>query len=291
MSKSIRGHAAALCAVCIWALSSGGYSYLRAYFTPIEIILAGILISCIVLNLVYLPRLATRSLAGELWYVLAGALGVAGFFYLEYSSLSRTSSESFSVILTLTPIACSIASNLLLKSGKSTRSFFGGFAFAALGIFLINYYKHSDLAFTLSGVIYALLAAACLGSFYAVLKRLTNMGGSAIQVIRRVFFWGVIFLLPLCFIMDFDLSEYAHLTDISVLWRFVLIGVAVPCICYVGTAYAVRNIGTGTASTYIYAAPVASIIIYSYVDHVGVGAPVLLGTVLAVIGLTLSVRK
>ncbi len=291
MSKNLKGNAAALTAVFMCGISGLGYSKLRAQLSPLEIIFAGIILSCVVLNIVYLPRQKQQKLSGELWYMIAGALGVAGYFYLEYTARTKASDESFSLILTLVPIACALASKLILKSGKSTASFFGGFAFAAVGVFLINYFKHGGCSFTVSGVIWSLLAAVCLGCFLAVLKRLTNMGGTALQVVRHVFFWGAIFMIPLCFFMDFDISSYKSLVDIKLLFNMLFVGVLTPSICYAGMAYAARNIGVAKASVYIYLAAVVSILVYAFSNNVGVSAEVLLGAVLTVVGFALSLGR
>ncbi len=291
MSKNFKGNAIALAAMCMWGLSGQSYAALRTYLSPIEIIVVGMLLSFAVLNVVCLPRLKLKKKTNELWFILAGALGVAGYFYFNYATLANTSAESYSVILAFVPITCSIASNILLKNEKSTAAFFSGFGFAALGIFLINFFKLGTFYVSLSGVLYGLVAAVCLGSFYAVLKRLTNIGGSAVQITRRVFFWGILMLIPLCFFMDFEIASYAYLLDIRLILHTLFVCIAVPSVCYVGTTYAVRQLGTSRTSVYLYAAPVVSILMYTFINGTAVTAHVLLGVVLTMVGLTISVNR
>lgn len=291
MSKNTLGHAAALFAVFMWGMSGEAYSSLRAYLSPLEIILAGSILCFVVLNVVHLPRMKLKKATHELWFALAGFLGIALYFYLDCLSLSHSSKEAVSVIMTLVPLLCSILSGLILKTGKSGSDFFCGFGFAAAGIFLINYFKYGSFGFNLKGVTYSLCAALCIAAFFVVVKRIANMGYTTVVLVRRVFFWGIVFLIPLCFMMDFEASEYLHLTDLGVLIKLLFVGVAVSGSCYLSFAYSMRQLGAVKASVYTYAAPVVSIVAWAFITHSYVSAEVLLGVILTIIGLTAALKR
>lgn len=291
MSKNTLGHIAALFAVCVWGLSGEAYSSLRAYLSPLEIILAGIILCFAVLNIVHLPRMKLKKATHELWFVLAGFLGIALYFYLDCMSLSYSSKESVSVLMAFVPLLCSLISGLVLKTGKSGRSFYSGFGISVAGIFLINYFKYGSFVFNLKGVIYSFCAALCIATYFVVIKRIENMGYGTLVLVRRVFFWGIVFLIPLCFMMDFDVSEYMHLTELEVLIKLLFVGVAVTGSCYLSFAYSMRHIGAVKASVYMYASPVISIVAWAFITHSYVSAEVLLGVILTVVGLTVALKR
>jgi len=291
MNKNTLGHIAALFAVCMWGLSGEAYSSLRAYLSPLEIILAGIILCFAVLNVVHLPRMKLKKATHELWFALAGALGVALYFYLDCASRSHASKEAVSVVMTLVPILCSVLSGFVLKTGRGGSGFFSGFGVSAAGIFLINYFKYGSFGFSVKGVTLSFLAALCISAFFVVVKRILNMGYGALVLVRRVFFWGIVFLIPLCFMMDFEISSYMHLTELSVLAKLLFVGVAVAGSCYLSFAYSMRQIGAVKASVYFYAAPVISIVAWAFVTHSYVSAEVLLGVILTIIGLTIALKR
>ena len=291
MNKNLKGHLAALLAVCIWSTSGVSYTVVRNYLSPLEIILLGIGLSFTLLNFLHLPRMHQKKKINELWFILAGVLGVSVYFYLEYSALVLTSRGSVSVIMMLVPVFSSILCMIFFKSGNNPARFYTGFAFCAVGAFLITFFENGGFYFDLTGALYALGAAICLAAFFAVVKKCTTLVSSSIQLVRRVFFWGMIALAPLCLVLEFDPFSYTKPTSLPAILNLLLVCLVTPTVCYLGFAYSIRNIGVKASSSYIYVMPVASVILSAILEYSGVSPYVLIGVVLSVVGITLSTKK
>ena len=67
MNKNLKGHLAALLAVCIWSTSGVSYTVVRNYLSPLEIILLGIGLSFTLLNFLHLPRMHQKKKINELY--------------------------------------------------------------------------------------------------------------------------------------------------------------------------------------------------------------------------------
>ena len=289
MNKSIFGHLSAVLAIVVWALSSHSYSILRGYLSPLEIILAGVVLSCAVLNLIYLPRLHLKKTTQELGFILAGLFGVALWFYLESRARAIVSSDNFAVVFALVPLCCVLAGKISGKRPFVSGSFWGGVGFGAAGIALLVF-SGGGFSSSLVGLAFCIGAALTLGAFFVSYKAVLHTG-HIIAVCRRVLLWGFVFLIPLCFFFDFDIESYRAVLSPTPLLHLLIVGVAVPSVCYLAFGYAIKTLDPTRASGYIYAAPIASIVYSAVVNSHSVSSYVLVSVILIIIGITLTVKR
>ena len=80
------------------------------------------------------------------------------------------------------------------------RSFYVGFAVAIAGIALLSF---SGQALNLNplGDLLCLLAAMCWGAYSVFLKKIETYGYDTLLVTRRIFLYGLLFLLPALFFL------------------------------------------------------------------------------------------
>ena len=194
------------------------------------------------------------------------------------------------VIISVAPFFTAIMSHLFLKEeGKLRANFFIGFVVAMIGIFLISF-NGSKLELNPVGDILALLAAFVWACYSILTKKISSYGYNTILTTRRVFFYGILFMIPTLFMFDFHL-ELARFTNPVYLFNIVFLGLGASALCFVSWNFAVKVLGAVKTSIYIYMVPVITVVTSALILHEEITALSVVGTLLTLAGLFLSERK
>lgn len=128
-------------------------------------------------------------------------------------------------------------------------------------------------------------------SLYAVFtKKIGELGYNVIQTTRRTFFYGIIFMIPALFFLDFNLN-FENFKDFSYVFNICFLEFGASAVCFVTWNNAVNLIGAVKTSAYIYAVPVLTITISAIVLHEEITKQVIIGAGLALLGLFVSQIK
>ena len=143
--------------------------------------------------------------------------------------------------------------------------------FAAAGICGITlYYLLENIALTFTtasnvGIIviiapfFTALLAAMTWAVYSILaKKISELGFNTIQTTRRIFFYGLLFMLPMLFIMDFTLGLERFMVKDN-LFNILFLSLGASAMCFVTWNTAVRLLGAVKTSVYIYLVPVVTV--------------------------------
>ena len=110
------------------------------------------------------------------------------------------------VICALAPFFTAIVAYLFLKEEPLRLNFFLGFVVAMVGIYLISFSGASNFQLNPLGDILA-VAATIVWAFYSVLTRkISSFGYDTLQTTRKMFFYGILFMIPTLFLFDFKLG-------------------------------------------------------------------------------------
>ncbi len=287
MNKTVLGHIAAIFAVCALAVSARSISALGEYLSSAEILIAALTLSILVLNIAYLPRHRVKKRSQELTFALAGLCGTALWFYLRSRALGYVTSNTFALTFALVPVGCALVLRITGRLSRVSGSCLAGFGFAAAGILALSRFR---LDYVLTGYLFMLGAAVSLAAFLACYKAVVHTG-HGIAILRRVLLWGAVFSIPLCFIFDFDVESYLALFSLAPALH-LLIGVsALPCAAALALGYSHKTLGAERSAAYLYALPIAPVVITAVSTGGSVGAFVFIGTVLIIVGITLSTKR
>lgn len=127
------------------------------------------------------------------------------------------------------------------KEEKLQANFFIGFVVAMAGIALISF-NGSALQLNPVGDLLALLAAFLWACYSILTKKISSFGYNTILTTRRVFFYGILFMIPALFLFDFklDLSRFANMTC---LLNILFLGLGASALCFVTWNFAVKLLG------------------------------------------------
>jgi drug/metabolite transporter (DMT)-like permease len=289
-NKSTAGHLAALLTIVIWGTTFISTKILLVDFQPVEILFFRFVMGLLALLIVCPHRLKGTTRRQELTFVLAGLCGICMYYLLENIALTYTMASNVGVIISVAPFFTAILSHLFLKEeGKLQANFFVGFVVAMAGIFLISF-NGSKLELNPMGDLLALMAAFVWACYSILTKKISSYGYNTILTTRRVFFYGILFMIPALFLFDFKL-EPIRFTNPVYVCNIIYLGLGASALCFVTWNFAVKVLGAVKTSIYIYMIPVITVVTSVLILHERITALSIVGTLMTLAGLFLSESK
>ena len=288
--KKTTGHITALITIVIWGTTFISTKILLADFTPIEILFFRFLLGLLMLAIAYPKRLKIQDKKQELTFAAAGLCGVCLYYLLENIALTYTMASNVGVILSIAPFFTAILSHIFMKTEeKRNPNFFIGFFVAIIGICMISF-NGSKLELNPIGDILAVIAALIWAIYSLLTKKISSYGYHTIQTTRRIFTYGIIFMIPTLFVFDFSL-DVQRFCKPEYLLNLIYLGVGASAFCFVTWNYAVKILGAVKTSVYIYMVPVITVVTSAIVLREQMTAMAVIGTGLTLAGLFLSESK
>lgn len=289
MKKStlITGHLSALLTICVWALTYVSTKVLLQEFSATAILVIRIVVGYLALCALSPIPIKPTDKKQELHFALAGLTGVALYFLLQNIGLNLTTASNASVILSTASFFTAVFGILILrKKHLLTAQFLIGFVLAIAGISMISFSTQAA-GVHLWGDLLTLLAATVWGLYSLLADKLSAYGYSNLKVTRRIFFYGVIFLLPLI-IYHAPRLDYAAVIRPVNLFNLLFLGVIASAVCFLTWNYSVKAIGAVGTSAYIYFEPVVTVISSVFILNERLTAFSAIGIVLTLLGLVVS---
>lgn len=281
------GHLSALVTILIWGTTFISTKVLLVAFQPVEILFIRFVLGLIALILVCPHRLKGTTPRQELTFAAAGLCGVCLYYLLENIALTYTLASNVGVILSVAPFFTAILSHVVFQGAEKLRpSFFGGFVLAMAGIALISF-NGSALSLNPMGDLLALLAALVWACYSILTKKISGYGYSTLITTRRVFCYGIAFMIPAMFLFDVQ-WELSALTQPVYLLNLIFLGLGASALCFVTWNTAVKLLGPVRTSVYIYMSPVITVVTSALILHEPVTPLAAGGMALTLAGLFLS---
>lgn len=284
------GHFSALLTILIWGTTFISTKVLLVDFQPVEILFFRFVMGLLALLVVYPHRMKGTTVKQEFTFVAAGLCGVCLYYMLENIALTYTMASNVGVIISVAPFFTAILAHLFLKQEEKLRAnFFIGFVVAMAGIALISF-NGSTLRLNPVGDLLALLAAFLWACYSILTRKISGFGYNTILTTRRVFFYGLLFMIPALFLFDFklDLGRFTNMTN---LLNILFLGLGASALCFVTWNFAVRLLGALQTSIYIYLVPIITVTASVLILHEPFTWMTGMGTALTLAGLLLSEGK
>lgn len=288
-NKHTAGHLSALLTIIIWGTTFISTKILLIDFQPVEILFFRFIMGFLALLAVCPRRLKDTTRSQELTFAAAGLCGICLYYLLENIALTCTLASNIGVIISAAPFFTAILSRLAAKEEKLRANFFLGFVVAMTGIFLISF-NGSRLELNPVGDLLALLAALVWACYSMLTKKISSFGRNTILTTRRVFFYGILFMIPALFLFGFK-PELERFANPVYLLNIIYLGLGASALCFVTWNYAVKVLGAVKTSVYIYMVPVITVVTSALILHENITVMAGAGTVLTLAGLFLSESK
>jgi len=287
MNKTTTGHIAALITIVIWGTTFISTKILLVDFAPIEILFFRFLLGLLVLIIVYPKRLKLKDKKQELTFAAAGLCGICLYYLLENIALTYTMASNVGVIISVAPFFTAVLSHIFMKTEEKLKAqFFVGFFVAMVGICLISF-NGSKLELNPIGDILAVVAALVWSVYSLLTRKISSYGYNTIQTTRRIFTYGIVFMLPFLFVFDFNL-DIQKVVKPEYALNLIYLGIGASALCFVTWNYAVKILGAVKTSVYIYMVPVITVATSVIVLKEKITWVSAIGTILTLTGLFLS---
>ncbi|MFV0343839.1 MAG: DMT family transporter [Anaerocolumna sp.] len=284
------GHLAALFTVLIWGTTFISTKLLLKSFDPLEILLIRFIIGYVALWIIYPKGFKVINQKHELLFMGAGLCGVTLYFLCENIALDITFASNVGVIVSIAPIFTALLAHWFLEEETLKPTFFLGFITAILGIILISFTSTTKLQMNPLGDFLAVLAALFWGAYSIFMKKISNLGYATIGATRKIFFYGILFMIPALFFWPLSIDINTLIAP-SNLIHIIFLGLGASATCYVTWNLASKHLGAVRTSVYIYIIPVVTVIFSGIILNETISFLSIIGTLLTILGLLLSERK
>lgn len=286
-NKLISGHAAALITIIIWGTTFISTKILLVDFQPVEILFFRFIMGFLALILVSPNRMKGTDTKQELTFAAAGLCGICLYYLLENIALTYTLAQNVGVVISVAPFFTAILTHLFVKHEEQLRAnFFIGFLVAMAGICLISF-NGASMKLNPIGDLLAVLAAFVWAVYSILTKRISSFGYSTVLTTRRIFFYGILFMVPTLFFFDFQF-EFWRFTHPVYLLNIIYLGLGASALCFVTWNFAVKILGAVKTSVYIYMVPVITVVTSVLILHEKITWMSGIGTLLTLVGLFIS---
>lgn len=287
--RSTWAHVTALAVILVWGITFVSTKVLLDRgMTPSAIMFYRFLVA----YLLILPLTARQLLAGsfrdELLFVALGITGGSLYFIAENVALQHTRAANVALLVCTAPLFTAFLSGLILRERPRANQWWGSMI-ALSGVALVVFNGQGGLQLDLAGDLLSIAAAVSWALYTIILRRLDSRY-STLFVTRKVFFYGLVTLLPVLR-LDARASVSLLFSSPVVLWNLLFLGVLASFLCYIFWNRVIACLGAIRASNYIYLNPVVTLVASAIILSERATSLAVLGTILVLGGVYLAGRS
>lgn len=251
-------HVIAIAVVVVWGLTYISTKVLiQQGLHPHEIFFYRFLVAYAGIWLIAPRRLLANSWKEEGLLALAGFFGGSLYFYTENTALGLTQASNVAFLLCTAPLLTAFLSAAFYKEDRLTRRLLMGSMLALCGVGLIVFGGKEGLKVSPAGDLLTLCAAFSWACYSLVIRRLSGRYPVSF-ITRKVFFYGVLTILPLFAVFPFR-QNTAILCRPEVWSNLLFLALIASLVCFVAWNVALKKIGVLHTSNYIYLSPLVTL--------------------------------
>lgn len=290
IKKTFRFHLVALITVAIWGTTFVSTRVLiTSGLTPVDIFFYRFVLAWFCIGFIAPKKLFADTVMDEFWFAAAGFCGGALYFVTENTALGLTLVSNVSLIVCISPLLTAFLVVLFYRNEKVRKTLLIGSVMALAGVALVVFNGHFILKLSPAGDLLTVVAAFAWAFYCLILKRF-DLRYPILFVTRKVFFYGVVTLLPFMPFLPLHM-DWAILLQPSVIANLLFLSLVASMLCFIMWNMAVKELGAVLATNYIYIVPLVAMIASSIVLKEPVNAVMLGGCVLILAGVFWGQRR
>lgn len=289
MNKQLLGHILACGTQIMWGATFVSTKVLLNYFQPVEILFIRMLLAVIALFVIDPHPLRLGDRRRELAFAGAGLTGLVLYFLLENTALTMTYASNVGIIVACAPFFVAVMVGIFFKE-KQGKNFYIGFVIAIAGVIMVSVSGKQSFHLNPLGDFLAFLAMISWGAYSAIVKKISEWDYPIVAVTRRIYFYGVILLLPVLLYEEdgWNLNAFREPTVIA---NLLFLGLCASALGFFLWNLATGWIGAVKTSLYIYVSPIVTVVLSMFVLHEKMTVFSVIGSVCILIGLMISQGK
>ncbi len=289
--KLISVYLSAFFAMFFWALSFIWYKEVLVLYKPVSLVLMRLIISSVLLfiftaSIGRLNRIEKKDIKT---FLFLSFLSPFLYFLGESYGVSLTPSTLAAVIIATIPLFSPIGAYYYLKE-RITMMNFLGIIVSIVGVALVIFHQGFDIS-DVNPIGIAFLALAVISALiYAlIIKKLTDKYNS-FSIVAYQNLFGIVFFLPLFFVLDFK-----EFIQVKPTWDVVLpllnLGIFASSFAFIFFTYAIKHLGATKANIFTNAIPALTAIFAYFLLGESLTILKMTGILVVILGLLLSQMK
>ena len=231
-----------------------------------------------------------NSWRDELLMVLLGITGGSLYFLTENAAMLYTTATNTSLIVCSCPLfAMMLFALFYRRSERIGRTQALGSVIACLGMAVVVLNGHFVLHLSPIGDMLAFAACLCW-AVYSLLMKSVLERYSTLFITRKVFFYGLVTIIPYYIIVP-GFPSFDVLLRSDVLWNLLFLGVVASMLCFLVWNWVIGKLGAVIATNWVYFNPITTIIFAWWLLHEQITVWFLLGTCLILLGMYLADKR
>lgn len=284
-SNNILAHILAIITILIWGTTYISTKILLTKLTPQEILIFRFFLAFMILIVIYPKKIKILPLKEEILFCFLGLTGVSLYYFAENLALKYTYASNVGLIASSIPIFTSIIVHFVYKNEKFSIKLVIGFITAMTGISIVIY-NGKILKLNPAGDFIAILSAI-LFSIYSILIKKVSKEYSQLFVVRKVFFYGIVTMLPIAAVSKVRLYIILAL-DKKVILNLLFLSIFASILCFIMWNKAIGIIGSIKTTNYIYLVPLITMITSIIILNEKVNGLMIFGGCLILLGVYIN---
>lgn len=281
-------HILALVTIAVWGTTFVSTKVLLAHgLTPPEIMFYRFIIAY-ALTWIFARKLWADTWKDELLLAVAGFTGGTLYFLAENTAIDYSITSNVALVVCVTPVLTALLTSLCYKERITARLVVGsvvsllGVGFVVLNGTVLQIHPLGDAL---------ALVAAFAWAVYSVVVRRFDGRYTIWFVTRKVFFYGIVTMIPFIAAGIGGGLHLERLTIPIVTGNVLFLSVVASMLCFYSWNLVLEKLGTVRASNYMYTQPLVSLACSAAVLGEPITHIALLGTVFILVGIYVAERK
>ena len=209
-------------------------------------------------------RLFAQSWQDEVKMALLGITGGSLYFMCENEAMNYTTTTNTSLIVCSCPLFATLLVRLVYRQTSRINALqLAGslLAFAGMVIVVLN----GRFVLHLSPIGDALAFMACISwAVYSLLMKSVAIKYSAAFITRKVFFYGVVTILPY-YLFESEMPSLNVLARPQVIGNLLFLGCLASMVCFLTWNWCIARLGAVKATNWVYFNPITTMLFASWV--------------------------
>lgn len=232
-------------------------------------------------------RLFSDNWRDELLMLVLGITGGSVYFLAENAAMLFTTATNTSLIVCSCPLFAMLLFAVVYRHSEHISKVQAlGSVLACMGMAVVVLNGHFVLHLSPLGDLLAFAACLCWAVYSLLMKPATEIY-STLFITRKVFFYGLLTIIPYYLIVP-GFPSLDVLLRSDVLWNLLFLGVVASMICYVAWNWVISRLGAVVATNWVYFNPITTILFAWWLLHEQITIWFLLGTVFILVGMYLA---
>lgn len=263
---------------------------LNAGLMPADIFFYRFLLAYVLTWFVSYKRLFCRNLTDELTTFALGVLGGSLYFLTENMALVYSTASNVAILLSSCPLLTALLLSIFYKSERLSKKQIFGSLLAFLGMVMVVLNGQLILHLNPRGDALAIGAAVCW-AFYSLLMKRVMHKYSSWFISRKVFFYGLLTILPYYALVSPLNTDVNILSRPVVYGNLLYLGAVASMFCYIMWNWTLSKLGAVKATNYLYLQSLFTMLFASLILHERITWMAIGGAAILILGMIRAERK